>query len=543
MVVFWVITPLQSAILSTGTVAVTEELDLITRSQLIPVAEQGRLLDSNILSTGYAIGWLEQDYPPFASSDYVVLPYYLPEETVSGGTETNWTASTTILSTELKCWPAEISMHGPAGLSSYDFLNGQGCNATIDIPWTDDFTMYYIGYYGGPYSMHAVKNPACPPENDAEHQFLAILSETLVEGNIDTLAEFDVRGMFCQPEYFKQEAMISVKKGSMQPDGESISVVSPRQPLLDTEFNRTAFEFLITNGIAAAEMSRDVSASSVIEQHPRLQDIGLTLPVSNMVGFALAGQSHTIRDYVNMTLLESIYNDAHRSLFSVAVTQLLMNETTAGLTKGTSTYHLTGVVVSRVFSAIVEGFLVLVGLSAIAVCILSQTATSNLTNNPSSIGRLVDTLKISPEVGKIFHYAGAVNDKELLGRFRETRLNLAQDGTLRASKVCKGEVVEDEFPITLKTRGSGNESHYEPIRPMVLRRSSGVGFTLILVASIIILSYLKDLEISNQGEHRNIHSLAVDDTDIKYRIGTPIDKLLGTSNSRELRPYHFCHPG
>ncbi|KAI1010764.1 hypothetical protein LB503_005263 [Fusarium chuoi] len=106
VIVFWALTPLQSALLGTGIV-----------------------LDPEFLNTGYAIGWLGQQFPAFTTADYALLPFYPSTSTKLADVRKhttvslNITAETTKLWTELNCWPAEIARIGLIGtlrlLSTY----------------------------------------------------------------------------------------------------------------------------------------------------------------------------------------------------------------------------------------------------------------------------------------------------------------------------------------------------------------------------------------------------------------------------------------
>ncbi|KAK7430363.1 hypothetical protein QQZ08_003111 [Neonectria magnoliae] len=324
VIVFWLLTPLQSALLGTSAVPQTEQATISTRSELRPLLEQEALLSPKILNTGYAIGWLGQPYPSFTTSKYALLPFYLEKDPAPAAVATNWTAETTKLSTELTCWPAEQEKNGPRGKASVNFLNGQGCNVTVSLTQYTNYTMFYIGYTSSAYSDHFLAGPYCPKTSNSTHQFLAIWSTTIPESNA-TDPDFNVTALFCQPQYYKQKVLVTMVSSNLEPVEDSLQATSPRELLTEKEFNSTAFEFLLANGMSQNVTVRDFPFGSVVEQHPRLNDTGLSQPVSNMVGFALAGRDSLTADYSSPKALAKIYHDAHQHLFSVAVDELVNN--------------------------------------------------------------------------------------------------------------------------------------------------------------------------------------------------------------------------
>ncbi|KAI6782432.1 Protein of unknown function (DUF3433) [Emericellopsis cladophorae] len=187
VLIFWAITPLQSAQLGTNEVKLTETRDLDARAQLLPIAEQRDVLDSKILHTGYAIAWLEQQYPPFMTPTEAFLPFYATKNSpVQPGA--SWTAETTRLTTELDCWPAEImrnTFSGGETSNTHDFLNGQGY---ID-PFSKDT---------GPYN---------------------------------------ITGLFCQTSYFKQQVLLTVDANTHKPVENTVETIGAKEILSGNEFN------------------------------------------------------------------------------------------------------------------------------------------------------------------------------------------------------------------------------------------------------------------------------------------------------------------
>ncbi|KAI8714510.1 hypothetical protein NCS52_01170900 [Fusarium sp. LHS14.1] len=507
VIVFWVLTPLQSALLGTGVVKQTEATTIGTRSQLLPMSQHEALLDPEFLNTGYAVGWLDQPFPPFTTSTYALLPFYPENRTVSAKVEANLTAVTTKMWTELSCWPAEIERDGPRSKASFNFLNGQGCNATVFFGVMAKRRMFYIGYRSSPYSDFWLAGTRCPKTENSTHQFLAVWAKA-VPVDWDPSPSFNISAMFCQPRYYKQQVLASVKAGTYEPITNSIQAISPKEPLTEKEFNSTAFEYVLANGMAYKPIVRDWPFNSVVEQHPRLNYTGFTQPVSNMVGFALAGRNLSSDAYVEHTLLEKVYQEAHQYLFSVATPRLLTNQTTISNSTSSTEFYLSGVIVSRAFATALETILVLVTVFTIMILRLCRTAPSNLTTNPSSIARHMELFRDSPELLKSFQSMDNATEEALDEKFNKDEVQLCYDKFSQRPHIIIEKASSKSEPPS-ERKSYPQKGYYDPVRPLALKRTVGVSFVLVLLGGIIFLSYLKQQETLLNGLHRPSQSFEV----------------------------------
>ncbi|CEF88241.1 hypothetical protein SNK05_012198 [Fusarium graminearum] len=500
IIVLWALTPLQSALLGTGIVKQTNEIGITNRSQLLPVKEHVTVLDPSFLNTGYAIAWLGQQFPPFTTADYALLPFYpdtsseLTNNISSTIALSNITAETTKLWTELDCWPAGIARYGPRAMEEFNFFNGQGCNTTAGFGKMDERRMYYLGFFTSPYSNYQIANPFCPRTPDSIHQFLAVWAKP-IPVDWDPSPSFNISAVFCQPHYFKQKVLATVKADTFEPDTASIKELGPKETLTEKEFNTTAFEFLLGNGMAQTPITKDFPFNAVVEQHPRLNQSGFQFPVSNMVGFALAGRDLHADEYVHHDNLHKAYNHAHKYLFSVAVTTLLMNTTDFSNNTVFVDHFMTGVIVSRTFAIAVECFLLVVAIFTALILWFVRSAPSNLPLNPSSIRRYIDLFGNSPEVLGAFKPVDYTDEEGLLEEFK-------MDGFQMISK-DDGKSAE----VLLHTRIKASESYdksiqrgyYDPVKPLALKRWIGLIFITALIGSMAYLSYLKQQETLLNG--------------------------------------------
>ncbi|CAG7565540.1 unnamed protein product [Fusarium equiseti] len=500
VIVLWALTPLQSALLGTAVVKQMNEIAIANRSQLLPVEEHVTVLDPSFLNTGYAIAWLGQQFPAFTTADYALLPFYpdtnseLDNNRAQITASSNLTAETTKMWTELDCWPAGIARYGPRSKEEFNFFNGQGCNTTAGFGITSKRRMYYIGFHTSPYADFQIANPFCPRTPDSIHQFLAVWAKP-IPVDWDPYPSFNISAMFCQPKYFKQKVLATVKADTYEPVTSSIKELGPKETLSEKEFNTTAFEFLLGNGMQQTIITKDYPFRAVVEQHPRLNQSGFQKPVSNMVGFALAGRDLHADDYVHHDHLHTAYNEAHRYLFSVAVTTLLMNSTDFSNKTASIDYFMTGVIVSRPFAIAVECFLLVVAVFTVLVLWFSRSAPCNLPLNPSSIRRYIELFGNSPEVLGAFKPVDYTDEKGLLEEFKMDNFQMIpKDGGKNAEVLLHTRIRPCESYDKSVQRG-----YYDPVKPLVLRRWIGLIFITCLVGAMAFLAYLKQQETLLNG--------------------------------------------
>ncbi|KAH7192131.1 uncharacterized protein B0J16DRAFT_262795 [Fusarium flagelliforme] len=507
VMVFWLLTPLQSALLGTQVVTETQIANITSRSNLVPLSQQVTLLDPEVLNNGYAVGWLGQPFPPFTTSEYALLPFHIKDNPAPAKVTTNWTAETMKLSTELTCWPADIRQNEPEKALSFSFLNGQGCNTTVNMRRAVNYTMYYMGYYSDAHADLYIGNPYCPKTENSTHQFLAIWARQKdMIGKIETIPsyatpKFHISAIFCQPTYYKQRVLARVQSSSLEPDDDFMQTMGPKELLTQEEFNSTAFEYLLANGVAQNIIIRDYPLSQVVEQHPRLNSTGLTKPVSNMVGYALAGRDLPITDYASMDTLEKVYNEAHQYLFSLAVNRLLTNGTEISNNTASVDYFLTGVVVSRVFATSVECLMVVIAILTGFILWICRTSPSHLPMNPSSISKYLEIFRDSPECLHALSLQDSADEKTLYEEFRQDQLRLTYDGHMESTKVTLERFIGDSIKPEDHNAGL-QKGYYDPVRPLPLRRWSGLLFVLALSGAMAGLSYLKQKEKDLKGLHR-----------------------------------------
>ncbi|KAF7550831.1 hypothetical protein G7Z17_g5419 [Cylindrodendrum hubeiense] len=287
---------------------------------------------------------------------------------------------------------------------------------------------------------------------------------------------------------------------NLSPVDDSIQAISPRQILPETEFNSTAFEFLLANGMDESVTLGDHPFNTPVEEQANLNSSGIFRP-DNMVGYALAGRDNPTTDYSNPEILTNAFNEAHQHLFSLQVETLLINTTKFSNHTASVNYFLHGVVVSRDFAAVTECLLGVVAVFTALVLWYSRSALSNLPMNPSTLGRHVDIFRDNPELLHHFRSIDNFDDKSLLEEFRKDEFRLFYDRPSKSTRVAIQKAEQDPSK-SIERRLIPQEGYYEPVKPWVLRRWSGTIFVIVLIAGIVGLCFLKQREKKLNGLYR-----------------------------------------
>lgn len=491
LLVFWVITPLQGAIFGTGPVQLHQPASFYASSDLMPIEDQATATDTSILQKMYGIKYLNQEYPPYTSAEYALRPFNLESESRPG--TQNWTATTTKLWTDLECWPAEWELSNPH-TGYFDFNNGQGCNASgiqaVSSSGSLKPRMHYLAWYNSAWATQSLQRiPHCPQE--FSHQFLAITANERPD-NVTMTA------LFCEAKYYKQKVRVSIAGDTFHPNNASLEELGPVEELPGTEFNATGFEHVLGASVSEVQgATRDYPHNILVDQAEKVRYLDLALPVSPLVGYAVGGGSRKFDDYYDEDVLADAYRGVHKALFSIAYSSLLTNATASNATEeGSVDIALHGIIVSRLFSGLVEGFLIAVSASSILLVVLSSKTKSSLSGDPATLGDLIYILQNSPELVKATCYTepqeGGVDQGE-----EEPRLHL-RCGCQEADGEMAIQVAGLSRPISLSAKpgakGEPDTRKSSMSKPLALRRSVGSAFTLALIAAFIGLLYLRQQE-------------------------------------------------
>ncbi|KAJ0323355.1 hypothetical protein Brms1b_001753 [Colletotrichum noveboracense] len=228
--------------------------------------------------------------------------------------------------------------------------------------------MLYLGYYSSPWSDYWL-GMTCSKES-AGGQFLATWGHSLNYPDY----KINLTSLFCETNYYKQAVNATVSSVDYVPLEDSVVPLGPRERIEEKEFNITAFERLISSGLSVSDVTpalqekvvRDYPFEHLLEQHQQVADLGVMWPMTPMTGFAIGSHKNvtSLEFFRDEAVLGEAFNSTHKMLFNLALRRVLDNVTVAGLSEGNVDFILHGIIVSRLFSAIVESFLA-VGLGGL----------------------------------------------------------------------------------------------------------------------------------------------------------------------------------
>lgn len=468
---------------------------------LLNISQQAAMLDQQILNGGYAITWLGQDYPAFTTSQYTLKPFLPPAS--FAGAAANWSAETTKYWTELDCWPAKATHVVPMPPSVFDFDDGRGCNASsmeIHSGQPDPLTpwkMTYIGWQGSAWADYSLHSPTCGPA--AIDEFLA----TWAVYDNDT-ATVDVVAAFCEPKYYKQRVAATVKAGSRSPVDAALRPLADPEPLPADEFNRTAFHYLLGAGVSVVEMPRDFPFTSLLSHYYRVEAAGLQYPLTPITALAVGGGNRTAAAYGSVDAMQRSYQAVHQMLFSLAFQHLLREDAGASgrPVLGEAFVVRYGITISRLFSALVEGVLGLVVVMTVALLWKCRRRPSMLSADPSALGSLVKLVEDAPEVQDLFSGTGHMAEDELKKKLGDYQFKLtcgcfhdSKFGTLQVvgkPDFDKGDSDGDDYVAAAATKPQYSPAGFlSPIKPLMLRKISGLIFAILLAGATAVLIFLK----------------------------------------------------
>jgi hypothetical protein len=507
MLIFWIITPLQSAIFGTGTVTRIQSLGMRTTAELKPIEAQVSSLNANFLMTAYSIGWLGQRLPPFTTKSYVVTPFApISQSSQSLPTEV-WSTDGHIYRTNLTCAPAQIRFAN----STYEFDNGKGCRVPdVGLSSTSaEYFLAYIGYYSDPHVDWALANSHCPPTQS--HNFLAIWAEgaSLVKnGQYD-----NITAVFCEPDYAVYNMSIHVNASdytmtTTSLDDADFLAKGASSALSEETFNITNFEYLIGAGVTEKQQAIDFPNTQPVEQFPRLAAYNLTWPSTNMVGFAAMSSGFSPAELGDPDKLRSAFLQAHQMLFTTAFSALLDPVSTSkedNVRDGVITDQPFAIIYVRVFSLVVEAILGLVCLMAAAIWYISARRPSQLVRDPARIGDVMTMVSECEALKSIFRDMGAISQEQLRRQLHSRKFRLR--GTpCHVPPIMHLEILHGEDDLVRdinlgETQYSRMTTTPAAHLPFELRKLSACLFITCLGASIAGLVYLNSFVYRKNGEH------------------------------------------
>ena len=389
VIIFWLVTPLVSAIFTLANVTSTSVGDASLQSALPPVGKQHLDLTSSFMMSAYRQMWMNEASPPFTTKEGALLPFTLDSSSGKASHSDNnlghilsandtWTAATMMYTTSIECSPAKVV--GKESDIRYD--NGKGCvtnPGSIGAGTSNKYKALYIGYWMDQHIDFALSRMGCASLEN-QHTFLAYW-------NVRSDGQSNTTALFCEPAYWYQVVNATVLASNFT----VVEVVplEPKKPLLEDRFNISNFEYILNTGTPAQSKRADIiDTTTVVNQRSHLEIMGIspTSTVTNMIGFALGTTQWELPAYSNATLLASSFERAHQLLFALAVRSLLSDEKVVPDPR--PCFHrqnLRAIVVVRPLALTVEITLGIVAVLTLALMYRCFTRPSELQCDPSSL--------------------------------------------------------------------------------------------------------------------------------------------------------------
>ncbi|KAL8689126.1 MAG: hypothetical protein Q9224_004717, partial [Gallowayella concinna] len=478
MAIFWGVTPLISSVFTRSIVMQEIHGTAKTTATLMPLKGQSPAMNTDFMMTAYGIAWLGQELPGFVTNQGALEPFEIDSSQTMDFLNTTWKAQTKLYGTSLDCQAAVIANREEGGFS---ISNGKDCTippGNVNLAPKSQFGGLYIGYYTDQHSDYSLEGLECPSSANA-HLFLALWGEDTSQSSNGSLT-----GLFCEPSYWIQDVNATVTVPSMNVS--DVVPLGPRTSLLDSLFNRTAFEYDIGTGAQSVSQRADISeTTSIINQNANLEELDFDGTATNMVGFALGLSRLAPVQYAEPHNLASSFEKAHKLLHALAIRQLTVTKTkNDGGGSGTVFGKTNAIVVVRPLAIAVEVLLGLVVALILALTFHSFKRISQLCKDPASLTDLVVMMAKSPSPNGL----PSKDDDQLA----------ASKSVLVAGKLTTPRFNKASCADATKTAGDKGGScapRTAPIAPLVrpleMRVTVAMVFISLLVSTLIALIVLK----------------------------------------------------
>ncbi|KAH8649687.1 hypothetical protein BGZ60DRAFT_422115 [Tricladium varicosporioides] len=510
LLVFWIITPLQSAIFTTSDAIRSIPIQFNVTSQLLDIRNQSQLLDNNFMNTVYAISWLNQSLPAFAAADYVV-PSFRPTNPAHGKPSWSETYHTMIdaYSTNLTCSPAKFYIPNKS-TKAYTFDNGLGCVVpSISLPAASDAqpnALLYVPWYPDPHLDWYLETTSCP--RDFQNTFLAVFA-TNQYPNITGVYK-NVTALSCTPSYHVQsmEVVVNASSGAILRESLFTSRGELRT-LPPAVFNTSNFEYLIGVGISPVIQRGDYAANTILEQSPRTEAAGIAWPTLNMAGFAYALSHSTMQQtgqwnetsWTEPEYLRKKFEVAHQVLFAAAFQASSRSVESASQTlTGKSVDQRSAIVLVRPIAIALEVALAIISALGTMLWYYSYCRTSNLLQDPATILDVMAALPKDEGSGNGIEQPRFTSESSGLER-EDIKLVLRNDGVLELTPKFSGR--STGLSMIKSLEGSSiSENEKRPhsfIRPAELRLPVGFLLSFSVAGGIAAVLFFRQQSLKVNG--------------------------------------------
>lgn len=429
MVLFWAITPLQSALISATPVTRHTPTLFELPKTLIPVKDQNKALNIEFLYSAYEAAWLDNQMPAFTTKTEAVLPFQLTEQGL-GVTNETWTVQTEVFSTSLTCTEAPKNRVCPKfGNCYYNITSSDlGCGFLFQ-PFSNSNVPQELLYQGnGPGLQNQYLN--CPVGT-----FLAVWAKAK---NV-TDKDVDVVASFCKASYTRTPASATVDS-----TGRVVNIehTGSAKNMDNNTLAQANYELILSSGEVTADTSPypTLDGPSQIARLEKLQLTGYAYPMS---GYAMAFVGNmTFDDLRDMGNLQWVYESAHKLVFASAIPFLLDDAESPGKVTGLRIIEGMAVVVWQKYARLLEAFLALVTALCMALTVTYARRNNALRGDPDSLAAKMSLVYGSEALLQDFEGLDHCTDLDRCLVYRE-RLRLGQWGDEPVHRLDHNEQPQD----------------------------------------------------------------------------------------------------
>ena len=489
VLIFWVITPLQSSLLTMKPVVQEIRTQFIPKAELEAFSSQTETLDSSFLDSVYEVAWLGEELAGFMTREFVAMPFEIDySQKIDFGSLHKVfyiTAVTRVYQTHLDCVPATIIEPGENGNGAYNFTT-DNCFYRVD-PLPDKYATRNLMYIGHSNNNDTIERHLRKSECPVENIFLGVWAESRLSSSRST--DIDVSGVFCHTKYSYLNTEITVNHDFHNIT--NFSFIGEPKPLttasgiIDIDF----FEQYLGARSILESYNPSRAPGAVIAPRFRYGDWGLWDP-DRQIGYAIGLENKTFDAFKDPKVFGDAMNKTHKLLFNYAVYSLLNSSFgwDDESINGTIIAEKYGVVVIPAVAHLLAGFLLLVAICLTGVLLLSCSRCNNLRSDPDTLATKMSLVGRSLQLHRDFEGADDSPDiRRSIVQRRRYKLGpwYGEDGP-RLDILDAADVTPEDGSRESSTKPYNGRG----VRPWELSVGMGAGTTMFSAGLLLLLAIL-----------------------------------------------------
>jgi hypothetical protein len=405
VIIFWVLTPLQSAVFTTDQITRISPAIFSQSKILGDSTYQKKSLGDNLFATAYGAAWLGMNPAPFTTKSEAFIPFDIQQHSSKISTTETWTSETEVYSSKLVCKEGKSAGVGIARAwlnhtaaevwkNRTGVVNGSGCYRNISFSASATTTA------GAGMILNAFPTWKVPsgmsngvPIDDqggdcSDVDLIFLWAKNLELGNDVRNTRYNATSLFCKTEYRNSSAQVTIDPSTKEVV-QSTKLTGDWTPLHNETFNGTFFLDLILKGqnTDPSFIIKDPSGPPLVSLPTRVSETPLSQASSMAIAMNITGSDFKFDDYANKTALFHLFGDAHALLFAIAMSQSMHTPKGFQSTGVAGERHIIGeaVIVVPTLARILEGFLATVAVLCCLLLITNARRSSHLHSDPDSI--------------------------------------------------------------------------------------------------------------------------------------------------------------